>query len=189
VAPETRILTSDLRWVRADSIKKGDKLIGFDENPPKRYGQRKFKESIVEDVGAIERPCYRVNLSDGTKVICSSEHQWLVFTAGSRTVWKMTKDLVPTDRVYKVCDVWDDLPQDYRLGYLAASFDGEGCLTQVNGRIQQLTFSQRDNSMLKQVKQYLEDFGFDYNADYADKRKLKLGQDLVYKLFIKGNNY
>ena len=186
VTPETRILTSDLRWVRADSIKVGDKLIGFDENPPKRYGQRKFNETLVEDVGAIERPCYEVTLNDGTKVTCSEEHQWLVFTAGSRTVWKQTKDLVSTDRIYKVCDVWEDLPQDYRLGYLSASFDGEGCLTQVNGKIQQLTFSQRDNAMLKQVKEYLTDFGFDYNADYFDKRKLDKGKDPVYKLFIKG---
>ena len=186
VTPETRILTSDLRWVRADSIKAGDKLISFDENPPKRYGQRKFNETLVEDVGEIERPCYEVTLNDGTKVTCSEEHQWLVFTAGSRTVWKQTKDLVSTDRIYKVCDVWEDLPQDYRLGYLSASFDGEGCLTQVNGKIQQLTFAQRDNAMLKQVKKYLTDFGFEYNADYFDKRKLDKGQDPVYKLFIKG---
>ena len=186
VAPETRILTSDLRWVRADSIKAGDKLIGFDENPPKRYGQRKFKETLVEDVGEIERPCYEVTLNDGTKVTCSEEHQWLVFTAGSRTVWKQTKDLMPTDRIYKVCDVWEDLPQDYRLGYLSASFDGEGCISQIKGKIQQLTFAQRDNAMLKQVKEYLTDLGFDYNADYYDRRKLDKGQDLVYKLFIKG---
>ena len=186
VTPQTKILTSDLRWVRADSIKKGDKLVGFDENPPKRYGQRKFKESIVEDTGVIDRPCYKVTLSDGTKVTCSEEHQWLVFTAGSRTVWKMTKDLVPTDRIYKVCDVWDDLPKDYELGYLSASFDGEGCLSRVNGKIQQLTFAQRDNVMLERVKQYLDKYSFDYNATYADKRKRALGQDLVYKLFIKG---
>ena len=186
VTPETRILTSDLRWVRADSIKAGDKLIGFDENPPKRYGQRKFNETLVEDVGEIERPCYEVTLNDGTKVTCSEEHQWLVFTAGSRTIWKQTKDLISTDRIYKVCDVWEDLPQDYRLGYLSASFDDEGCITQVNGKIQQLTFAQRDNAMLKQVKEYLTDFGFDYNANYYDKRKEAKGQDLVYKLFIKG---
>ena len=186
VTPETRILTSDLNWVRADSIKAGDKLIGFDENPPKRYGQRKFNETLVEDVGAIERPCYEVTLNDGTKVTCSEEHQWLVFTAGSRTMWKQTKDLVSTDKIYRVCDVWDDLPQDYRLGYLSASFDGEGCITQVGGKIQQITFAQRDNAMMKQVKQYLTDFGFDFNADYYDKRKEEKGQDPVYKLFIKG---
>lgn len=140
VSPETRILTSDLRWVRADSIKAGDKLIGFDENPPKRYGQRKFKETLVEDVGEIERSCYEVTLNDGTKVTCSEEHQWLVFTAGSRTVWKQTKDLMPTDRIYKVCDVWEDLPQDYRLGYLSASFDGEGCISQIHPKVESINY-------------------------------------------------
>lgn len=123
VSPETRILTSDLRWVRADSIKVGDKLVGFDEDVPGRYGQRKFRESTVEDVGSIVRPCYKIHLSDGSSVTCSEEHQWLVFTAGSRTVWKQTKDLVSTDRILKVCDVWEDLPTDYRLGYLSAAKD------------------------------------------------------------------
>ena len=186
VTGDTKILTSDLRWVRADSIRKYDKLVGFDENSPKRYGQRRFKEAIVEDVGRIIRPCYEVKLSDGTKVKCSEEHQWLVFTAGSRTVWKQTKNLVSTDRIYKVFNVWDDLPKDYRLGYLSASFDGEGCISQVNGKIQQLTFAQRDNAMLSSVKQYLTDFGFEYNANYLDKRKKEMGHEDVYKLFIKG---
>ena len=186
VTPETRILTSDLRWVRADSIKPGDKLIGFDENPPGKYGQRKFKESVVEDAGRITRPCYRITLSDGTTVSCSSEHQWLVFTAGSRTQWKKTEDLVSTDRIYRVCPTWDDLPTDYRLGYLSAAFDGEGCATQVNGILNQIVFAQRDNSMLSQVKEYLTDFGFDFNLSYSDSEKVRNGQDPVYKLFLRG---
>lgn len=186
VSPETKILTSDLRWVRADSIRQGDTLVGFEEDVPKRCGQRKFKKTLVEDVGEIERPCYKVTLSDGTLVTCSEEHQWLVFTAGSRTMWKETKHLVSTDRIYKVCDVWNDLPTDYRLGYLSAAFDGEGCLNCDKGQIRQVTFAQRDNVMLEQVKQYLSECGFNWNADYADKRKIALNQDLVYKLFIKG---
>lgn len=186
VAPDTKILTSDLRWVCADSIKKGDKLIGFDENPPKKYGQRKFKETVVEDVGEIVRPCYKINLSDGTQVTCSEEHQWLVFTAGSRTMWKQTKDLVSTDRIYRVCDVWTEPQNDYDLGYLSASFDGEGCISQIKGKIQQITFAQRQNSMLDYVKQCLTKYGFSFNSDYYDKRKIIKGQDPVYKLFIKG---
>lgn len=186
VTPETRILTSDLRWVRADSIKPGDKLIGFDENPPGKYGQRKFKESVVEDSGRITRPCYRITLSDGTTISCSSEHQWLVFTAGSRTQWKKTEDLVSTDRIYRVCPTWDDLPTDYRLGYLSAAFDGEGCASQVNGILNQIVFAQRDNAMLSQVKEYLTDFGFDFNVNYGDSEKVRNGQDPVYKLFLRG---
>ena len=138
VSPETKILTSDLRWVRADSIKVGDKLIGFDENPPKGYGQRKFNETLVEDVGVIERPCYEITLEDGTSITCSEEHMWLVFTAGSRTIWKQTKDLVSTDRIYKVCDVWDDLFHDYRLGYLSVSFGDKG--SEIHPRVKEIKY-------------------------------------------------
>lgn len=186
VSPETRILTSDLRWVRADSIKPGDRLIGFDENPPKAYGQRKFHETLVEDVGTIKRPCYEVSLSDGTKVTCSEEHQWLVFTAGSRTMWKQTKDLVSTDRIYRVCNVWEEPVDDYKTGYLSAAFDGEGCISQVAGKVQQLSFSQRENAMLNKVEQYLTDLGFYYSADYFDPQKVDEGYDPVYRLCIKG---
>ena len=166
VSPSTKVLTSDLRWVRADSIQKGDTLVGFDEEPPKKYGQRKFSEAIVEDVGRIKRPCYKVYLSDGSSIVCSSEHQWLVFTAGSRTQWKMTKDLVSTDRIYRVCNVWDDLSHDYRLGYLSASYDGEGNLNVSDGKLNQISFAQKDNAMLDTVKEYLTDFGFKFNKLY-----------------------
>lgn len=182
VMPHTKILTADLRYVRADSIKAGDELVGFDENPPKRYGQRKFKKAVVEEVGRIERPCYEVTMEDGTIVCCSEEHRWLVFTAGSRTEWKETKDLVTTDRIYKVSDVWDEPERDYRLGYLAAAFDGEGCISQVNGKISQLCFAQRDNAMLRKVKQYLTELGFEY-GERVDSRSN------VHKIYITGGKY
>ena len=185
VTPETKILTSDLRWVCAKDIKQGDTLIGFDENPPKRYGQRKFKKSVVEDVGRITRPCYKVTLEDGKEVTCSAEHRWLVFTAGSRTEWKETKDLKPTDRIYKVCDVWEN-KRDYETGYLSSAFDGEGCLTYANGKIQQINFAQRDNVMLDNVKEYLQNKGFKFSANNYDKKKAEEGKDIVYKLLVLG---
>lgn len=182
VTPDTRILTADLRYVRADSLVKGDKLVGFDEEMPNRYGQRKFKESVVEDVGKIKRPCYRVTLEDGTAVKCSAEHRWLVFTAGSRTVWKETKDLVTTDRIYKVCNTWESPESDYRLGYLAAAFDGEGCISQVNGKISQLCFAQKDNPMLRKVKQYLTELGFLFGERVDERTK-------VHKIYLTGGKY
>lgn len=162
VAPETKILTADLRWIKAESIKIGDVLAGFDEEPPKRYAQRRFQKSVVEDIGRITRPCYHLTFDDGTKVTCSSEHQWLVFTAGSRTEWKKTEDLVFTDRVYRPITPWDEPENNYKLGYLSAAYDGEGNLSQVNGVIGQVCFTQKPNIMLEKVQQYLTDFGFNY---------------------------
>lgn len=186
VTPETHILTADLRHVRADQIKPGDKLIGFDEKVPSRYGQRKFKESVVEDVGVIQRPCYKLTLEDGTIVTSSSEHMWLVFTAGSRTQWKKTEELMLTDRIYKVSDVWDEPSVlDYKIGYLSAAFDGEGCVCQLKGKISQVSFSQRNNVMLKKVKQYLTDLGF----TYGERVEHREGYDSVHHLYLTGGKY
>ena len=154
-AAETRILTADLRHVPAGEVKTGDRLVGFDEDRPGKGQHRRLRESVVEDVGRVVRPCYRLTLSDGTTVTCSSEHRWLVTTAGRRTEWKMAKDLVSTDRIFKVTDVWGHT-EDYRTGYLAAAFEGEGHFS----RQSMLGFSQRDNIMLIKVRKYLEELGF-----------------------------
>ena len=182
VTPETRILTADLRYVPAKDVKIGDKLFGFDEEPPKKYGQRKFKEAIVEDVGSIIRPCYKITLEDGTTVTCSAEHRWLVFTAGSRTEWKQTKDLVSTDRIYRISDVWGKPTLNYKLGYLAAAFDGEGCVSHVDGRVGQICFAQKDNEMLRNVKQFLSDLSFSYGERIDDRSG-------VHKIYLTGGKY
>lgn len=187
VTPDTRILTADLKWSKAESIKVGDNLIGFEEFPSKRYSQRRFKKSIVEDVGRIVRPCYKITLDDGTVVKCSEEHQWLVFTAGGRTEWTCTKDLTSYDRIYRPLSTWNnDLDNDYRIGYLSAAFDGEGHVSQINGSIGQVCFTQKNNVMMEKVKQYLTELGFKYGETFNEKTnvaKIYLlgGRDAYFK--------
>lgn len=160
VAPETRILTADLRYIRADEVRPGMQLVGFDEDRPMKGAHRKFRSTSVEDVGIIRRPAYRVTLSDGTVVTSSSEHQWLVSTAGRRTVWRTTASLCTTDRIFKVADVWDE-QRTFETGYLAAALDGEGHLALTpDRRLCTLTFSQKTNGMLSLVRKYLDEAGF-----------------------------
>ena len=185
IAPDTRILTSDLRWIRADSIKEGDILAGFDEEPPKRYAQRRFQKAIVEEVGRIVRPCYKLVFEDGTEVVCSSDHQWLTFTAGSRTEWTRTEDLTYTDRVYRVITPWNQPEPNYELGYLSAAFDGEGNVSKTNEAIGQVCFAQKNNAMLTKVKQYLTNLGFNYGTYENDREVVKLyligGRDSYFR--------
>lgn len=153
--PETRILTADLRHVPAGEITVGQELIGFDEDRSAKGQHRRLRKSVVESVGRLSLPCYRMTLSDGTTVTCSSDHKWLVTTAGRRTEWKRTGELALTDRIFKVTEVWEHA-EDYRTGYLAAAYDGEGHLS----RGTMLGFSQRDNPMMLKVRKYLEELGF-----------------------------
>lgn len=157
LVPETKVLTADLRYVELGTIKVGDALVGFDEESTTKGSHRKIRETLVTKVDKIIRPVYRIQLSDGTSVDSSDGHLWLVSTAGRRTIWKRTDELVDTDRIFKIFDTWG-YEEDYRTGYLAAAFDGEGHFS----KQRMLGFSQRDNVMLRKVKQYLDELGFKY---------------------------
>lgn len=157
VSPETRILTANLDHIPAGSIKVGDELVGFDEERPKKACHRRFRKAVVEDVGIITRPCYKLKFDDGTELTCSGEHQWLVINGG-RTIWKSTHKLTPADTFFKICSVWES-ESTYEGGYLAAAFDGEGCYNYTD-----LAFAQRDNAMLEMVCRQLEHFNFRYSV-------------------------
>lgn len=92
VAPESRILTSDLRWVPAEQIKVGDSLVGFDEFAPEDTTYREYHNSKVLAVENLIRPSYRLHMADGTKLVSSAEHRWLV-NYGKGFQWWETQDL------------------------------------------------------------------------------------------------
>lgn len=184
VAPETAILTADLRHISASSVTPGMKLVGFDEDRPGPGLHRQFKEAEVEDVGRITRPCYRLELSDGTRLTCSTEHQWLVMTPGGRTVWKTTDSLTEADRIFKLTEVWGQGEYTYESGYLAAAFEGEGHLS--HGPLQ-LGFSQKENVMLDQVKKHLADLGFSPTESVSaasDVHRLNIGSRTEIMRFL-----
>ena len=99
LGPETKVLTSNSRWVRIDSVKVGDKLVAFDEEDTD--GSRRWKNTTVKAVHNSKQPSYRLTFSDGTKIISSENHRWLV---GKKARWVKTKDLFTEDRVWKVID-------------------------------------------------------------------------------------
>jgi hypothetical protein len=158
VAPETRVLTADLRHIPAGEVTVGMELVGFDEERGSLGGHRKFRKTIVTKAERIMRPSYKTTLSDGTTITSSAGHLWLVSTAGRRTVWKRTDELLSTDRIFKLTEVWDH-EEDYATGYLSAAYDGEGHLTSRAGQLH-VGFSQRDNAMMFNVWKHLYDKGF-----------------------------
>ena len=168
LAPETRVLTADLRHIPAGEVYEGMTLAGFDEEVPSKNSHRKFQSSVVEKVSRIMKPAHRVRLSDGTEVVASSDHMWLVRTSGSRTEWRATKDLDKqryatrgsSVKVIRATDVWDEEPYTYERGYLTAALEGEGHLTSPVPGALRIGFSQKENQMLLNVRKYLEGAGF-----------------------------
>lgn len=166
---DTPILMADLTYIPAGKVTPGMKLVGFDEERPGKGAHRRFKEATVLASEELTMDCCEVQLSDGTTVTCTPDHRWLVLTAGRRTEWKRTDELLPTDTLHRVSPTWVDQERSYEVGYLAAAFDGEGCLVTVDGVTKGISFAQRDNAMLTEVQRCLDVLGFQYKVYDGDK--------------------
>lgn len=193
VTPETKILTRDLRWVEAQSLKVGDKIMGFDEfgKPCKATGEstirRHYQDAEVTNTGRKIAPVYKITLEDGTILNSTENHRWITWKGiGNGSDWMrtdvMSKTISEGIEVYmpKYFDVYE---QDisYESGYLAGIFDGEGSLNlgkasnNINNRTRgiQLSFVQQNNEAMKKATGFLKNKGFDY---FISKRKLRKGQ-------------
>lgn len=185
VAPETRILTADLRWVRADSLNVGDDLLGFDEHSPQKpQVGRNWRRSTVLNSRIEERPCYQLTFDDGTQIVCTREHKWLSASTSGRAEWIRT-DMMQVggkraSSVVKPIDVWDT-ESSWEAGYLAAGFDGEGCLGRSNARGRgnlHLSFAQKQNGMLAELLRCLETLQFNssqYSKDSSVQNTYIMG--------------
>lgn len=182
LAPETKVLTDDLRWVRSDEIKVGDKLIGFDEFRKEGNASRRWRTSTVTKAVETVKPCYAMHMEDGQVIIASEKHGWLTHGENMNR-WKTTDELCTKHhrgdrhtKIMKLTDVWDQ-PNTWDAGYLAAAFDGEGHFSnaQRNGLSDgiyttTLAFAQNQNQMLDHVVKALQSHGF----DFAVYKKLKV---------------
>lgn len=179
-SPEVKVLTADLRWVRADSLKVGDEIIGFDEESSDGEGRtRRWRKTVVTACPRIIKPCYKLTMEDGTEMVVSSKHGWLTHGENENR-WKTQDQLItryhrkdkPT-RIVKLLNTWES-DNSWETGYLAGAFDGEGHLSQMpktNTSTHSLTigFAQRENKMSETVERLLSKYGFQYHANETDE--------------------
>lgn len=144
VAADTPVLTLDLRWVPAGSLKPGDQLLGFDEglspDTPYKYmeagklhmrpaSRRMLRPSLVTHQEVRKLPAYKVTLSNGDSVVTTKEHPWLAHTSGNKFHrWVRTSQLKPGHTLYKYWQPWETSGAR-EAGYPAGLLDGEGHLT------------------------------------------------------------
>jgi hypothetical protein len=173
LAPWTKVLTDDLRWVQIDSLEVGDGLFAFEEHQTDRPW-RGWQHATVTGVSRLTLPCYRLTMSDGTELVASETHRWLRRKNDSYG-WMETERLAPADvrpqrssKLLKLFDVWET-DNSWGGGYIAAAFDGEGSLTQQPRENRQnrlmLSFTQKDNAMLTMMVRLLGDRGFEFSID------------------------
>jgi hypothetical protein len=177
-----KVLTSDLRYVELGSIKKGDKLVSFDEHWDDSPGRsRRFKTGTVNNVRKCIRPVYKVTLSSGKEFKVTEDHLWLT-KLGTYLNWKYTADIRKGTRIPKVLDEWET-ETSFEGGWLSGMYDGEGCYyirKTCSGIIGQLGITQKEGTVLEKVKEVMSNlFGLD-NSTHTR------GKDNCTTLRIKG---
>lgn len=195
VAPETMVLMKDLTYKMAGDISIDDEIVAFDEHNADKNNERKFRNAKVEMATRLKEPCYKLTFEDGTEIICSAKHRWLV--GCEKLYWLETEKLIAKgdyvdgrcSHVVKPFDKWNT-ERGYEAGYLAASVDGEGHLNQrrkknPNGNYNSCSigFAQKDNKMLSEFLEYCDKFGFNFSGKCditgCNKMQLTTRKDVV----------
>jgi len=169
ITPDTPILTADLRHVRADSVRVGDELVGFDEYRDEKSGQgsgkRRFRTAVVKAVHNVIKPSVEVHTDDGNVTVCSTDHRWLVRTSTSnvRYSWVTAEDLTEEHELLSI-GTWEH-DTSWESGYLAGLFDGEGSMqTRASGKTcTQMTFHQKPgNGVMEEFRTAMSKVGLTY---------------------------
>jgi hypothetical protein len=178
LVPDMRVLTADLKWIRADQLRAGQELLAFDEHPPVSRLEsgtaefRKYRKAVVQSVSELTLPCYQLTMSDGTELVCSANHPWLTMGANVRR-WLTTEQLQDAEthpqrpsKIVKLMETWEE-DRSWNAGYLAAAFDGEGHVSQgprpgISSTHMSVGFSQKLNGMSEAVERELETAGVRY---------------------------
>lgn len=165
IAPETRVLRADLRWVRADELRGGDPIVAFDEERPEGRGQRrKWRQASVVRAGRRDLPRVRV-VTDKATVTVSSEHKFLCTgkqgvrwspKAGYGHVWVRADELKAGDRIAFLSKPWEE-GQTHLHGYLKGIADGEGWVDSDSAHI---GIAQNPGAVLDEIGTALRALGF-----------------------------
>lgn len=178
VAPDTIILTNELRWRKAKNLKVGDKLIGFDEEKIEGNKTRHYRTTEIKSANRIKLPCLQIFFDDGINIICSNQHKWLREKA-TNIRWIRADCLKLGDKLFSI-GTWKE-NKTKNAGWLAGIYDGEGCVTvgsvnknrgYKNGRAARIQFSQKDGLILEKVKKLLSFYGFNFHEGNTTNCKL-----------------
>ncbi|WP_371142424.1 hypothetical protein [Burkholderia cepacia] len=130
ITPETRVWRANLTWARADEIKVGDILVGFDEYS-KSEQRRKLQASEVVSFQEIELAGCELQLASGQVLTVSYNHMWLVNRgdkSGNLTWMRTHNDRIVGRRIKRITRVVEPAT-DFDSGWFSGILDGEGWTT------------------------------------------------------------
>lgn len=158
LAPDERILTADLRWVRCGDLRAGDRLLSFDEDNGSTSRRRRWRTVTRSEPALAE--CVRVHLQGGKSVVCSADHPWLSDHghSGPTRKWRRADSLTGLFAL-KVFDTWESATS-FNAGWVSGIIDGEGSLN-VAPEAATLTIAQKEGAVASTIKDRLAAEGFE----------------------------
>lgn len=177
VALDTRILTSELRWIRVADLQVGDEVVAVDERPPGGRGMaRRMRTATVLDTVLVHHMAYRIRFDDGREVVCTDQHPWLSKKAGDTAEWRSLSGsgnqvvgrLKVGTRVRWVAKPWGASEVDD--GWFGGMLDGEGSISKSNSSAS-INVSQRVGSVWDRLVAYCENRGYSHciESDKAER--------------------
>ncbi len=89
LALDTRLPTPS-GWTTMGAVEVGDELYGADGRPTR---------VVAATEVMVDRPCYEVEFSDGSKIIADAEHQWVTETRAARRGGQAGPAIVTTEQM------------------------------------------------------------------------------------------
>ena len=157
--PSTKILRGDLVYTELGNIKIGDDVLGVSEYPDFNRCRRVLHTRVTR-VDNRHADTLKVILEDGTELITTSEHPWLIKRRhdgrqlGGRWNWYRADNLWVGDKLLRVFPVWDS-PDDWISGYIAGLLDGEGSIIIGDRRERFVNFAQNEGLVMSLFENYL----------------------------------
>ncbi len=171
VSPDSKILTTDLRWVRAGDVSRGDRIMGIDENHKGGKGaSRKLRESVVEATRTVREKAFKISMSNGQTLVATGPHRFLCRQrGGSGLRWRTVEDMRPGDEIRVITEPWGE--STYEDGWIGGMIDGEGSLRRKPAGGFECCISQRPGDVLNQTIKYFGDHKYSFHVE-VDKRKV-----------------
>lgn len=166
--PNTKVLTSNLRWKKLGNISVGDKLLSVDEFELGSKQGRRFRTATIEAKWESFQEAYRIILEDGRTLTASAEHQFLArkYTYNTTTVWKSVSEMKPGDMVRHIVTPWGE--SNFDDGWFGGIIDGEGHIRTQSGV--QIDIVQNPGEISDKIESYLKQSGVKFRKDLRDKK-------------------
>lgn len=153
VEASTPVLTADLRWVPAGSLREGDSILAGDEYPTAggRAGARKWRRGSVVRNQIESRECVRVTLSNGDSMEVTPDHLMYVETRKGIREWRRADEVRIGWTCPRYLDVWET-EDSFEGGWVSGLFDGEGWCAPVGEKGQALGVAQKPGLVMNAIE-------------------------------------